>query len=512
MKGVIYARYSSDSQREESIEGQIRECMDYAERNDITVLSSYIDRALSAKTANRPEFQRMIKDSAKNLFDVVIVWKLDRFARNRYDSAHYKTILRKNSVKVVSAKEAITEDSTGILLESLLEGYAEFYSAELSEKVTRGLTENALKHRYNGGGVPVGYIIDADKHYQIDPLIAPLVLEAFTRYSEGATIKQLVDWLNAQGIQSCRKRPMRIDCVNRLLRNRRYIGEYSYRDIVEPDAIPAIVPKDLFGRVQERLAKNKKAPARFKAVEERYLLTTKLFCGKCGAYMVGESGTSHTGKFHQYYKCVTAKKKQGCKKKTVRKEWIEDIVVNETLAMLQDDNILLYIIDTAMELQARENTSLPHLKQQLAETERSIKNMLDAIQQGIFNSSTKQRLDELEQTKSDLEVSILQEEMQKPLLTREQIAYFLHRFRDIDVTNQEQRQKLIDIFVNAIYLYDDKIVFTFNYKDGTKTITLDEIEGSDLCTSGAPNTELAKLVPCFFICIDSMSDSRNKHT
>ena len=219
MKGIIYARYSSDSQREESIEGQIRECMEYAERNDITVLSSYIDRALSAKTDNRPEFQRMIKDSAKNLFDVVIVWKLDRFARNRYDSAHYKAILRKNGVKVVSAKEAIAEDSTGILLESLLEGYAEFYSAELSEKVTRGLTENALKHRYNGGGVPVGYVIDEDKHYQIDPLTAPLVLEAFTRYSEGATIKQLVDWLNAQGIQSCRNRPMRIDCVNRLLRN-----------------------------------------------------------------------------------------------------------------------------------------------------------------------------------------------------------------------------------------------------------------------------------------------------
>ena len=215
-------------------------------------------------------------------------------------------------------------------------------------------------------------------------------------------------------------------------------------------------------------------------------MTTKLFCGKCGAYMVGESGISHTGKSHQYYKCVTAKKKHGCKKKTVKKDWIENIVVNETLAMLQDDNILLYIIDTAMELQARENTSLPHLKQQLTETEQSIKNMLDAIQQGIFTQSTKQRLDELEQTKSDLEVSIPQEEMQKPLLTKEQIAFFLHRFREIDITNHEQRQKLIDIFVNTIYLYDDKIVFTFNYKDGTKTFTLAEIEGSDLYVSGAP--------------------------
>ncbi|MDD4546403.1 MAG: recombinase family protein, partial [Oscillospiraceae bacterium] len=169
MKGIIYARYSSDNQREESIEGQLRECKEFAEKNGITILNSYIDRALSAKTDNRPEFQRMIKDSAKQLFDVVIVWKLDRFARNRYDSAQYKAILRLNSVKVVSATESISEDSTGILLESLLEGYAEFYSAELSEKVIRGLTENALKCKYNGGGLPVGYAIDSEQYFQLDP-------------------------------------------------------------------------------------------------------------------------------------------------------------------------------------------------------------------------------------------------------------------------------------------------------------------------------------------------------
>lgn len=108
MKAVIYARYSSDNQREESIEGQIRECTEYAVRNDITVIGSYIDRALSAKTADRPEFQRMIKDSDKGLFNVVLVWKLDRFSRDRYDSAHYKRILKKNGVRVISAKENIT--------------------------------------------------------------------------------------------------------------------------------------------------------------------------------------------------------------------------------------------------------------------------------------------------------------------------------------------------------------------------------------------------------------------
>ena len=148
LTGVIYARYSSDNQREESIEGQLREYQAFAKKNDITLLDPYIDRALSAKTDKRPNFLKMIKDSAAKKFDVVIVWKLDRFARNRYDSAHCKSLLRKNGVRVMSATEAISEGAEGILLESILEGMPEYYSAELSEKVVRGLTENELKCKY----------------------------------------------------------------------------------------------------------------------------------------------------------------------------------------------------------------------------------------------------------------------------------------------------------------------------------------------------------------------------
>lgn len=143
MKAVIYARFSSEKQNEASIEGQLRECMEYAEFNNIQVVGNYIDRAQSAKTDHRPNFQKMIKDSAKRLFDVIIVWKLDRFARNRFDSAYYKNILKKNGVRVVSAKESISEGAEGIILESVLEGYAEYYSVELAEKVTRGMTDNA---------------------------------------------------------------------------------------------------------------------------------------------------------------------------------------------------------------------------------------------------------------------------------------------------------------------------------------------------------------------------------
>ena len=489
MKAVIYARYSSDNQREESIEGQIRECTAFAEKNGITILRHYIDRAFSAKTDNRPEFQNMIKDSGKRLFDMIIVWKLDRFARNRYDSARYKATLKKNGVKVVSATEVISDGAEGIILESVLEGYAEYYSADLSEKVVRGMTENALKSKYNGGTRPIGYLIDSDQCFQLDPLTAPFVREAFQRYDEGATMTQIRDWLNEQGVKNTRGQKMTYNSVQHLLNNRRYIGEYTYRDIVVPDGIPAIVPQDLFDRVQEKLAKNKKAPARHKA-EDDYLLTTKLFCGYCGAYLCGESGTSHTGNVHHYYKCVSVKKKRTeCHKKSVRKEWIEDLVVSETMKMVMDDKAIEAIVSMLMDLQDRENVNLPLYEQQLREADTAIQNLLNAIQQGIFTASTKQRLEELEKQKEELSLSMTTAELQKPKLTREYMEHWFSQFRYGDPNDREFQKRLIDTFVNAVFVYDDKLILTYNYQHGTQKITLKEVEdflGSDLVGLSPP--------------------------
>lgn len=384
----------------------------------------------------------------------MIVWKLDRFARNRYDSARYKATLKKNGVKVVSATEIISEGAEGIILESVLEGYAEYYSADLSEKVVRGMTDNALKCKFNGGMMPIGYVIDAEQHFQIDPLTAPFVLEAFKRYDGGETISSIMNWLNEQGLTNTRGWKMTFNSVGHILHNRRYIGEFRYRDVGVPDGIPAIVPQDLFDRVQEKLAKNKKAPARHKA-EDDYLLTTKLFCGYCGAYLCGESGTSRTGKVHHYYKCVSVKKKRTeCHKMPVRKEWIEDLVVGETMKMVMDDKAIEAIVSMLMDLQDRGNVNVPLYEQQLREADTAISNLLNAIQQGILTRSTKERLEELE----------------------------------------SHRKMLIDTFINAIFLYDDKMVITFNYKEGTKTITFAELQeaisnknGSDLDCLAAPS-------------------------
>ena len=437
MKAVIYARYSSDNQREASIEGQIRECTAFAEKNGITVLRHYIDRAISAKTDNRPEFQNMIKDSNKKLFDMIIVWKLDRFARNRYDSARYKAQLKKNGVKVVSATEVISDGAEGVILESMLEGFAEYYSVDLSEKVVRGMTDNALKCMFNGGTLPMGYVIDAEQHFQIDPVTAPYILDAFKQYDEGATMTQIRDWLNEQGMKNTRGNPLTYNSVQHLL-----------------------------------------------------------FCGYRGAYLCGESGTSRTGVVHHYYKCVSVKKKRReCHKKPVKKGWIEDLVVSETMKMIMDDDAIEAIVSMLMELQEQDNTNIPLYERQLQETNTKIRNLINAIQQGVLTKSTKESLEELEAAKEELETRLANEQLSKPpKISAEFMTFWLHRFRKLDVTKQSHRKMLIDTFINAIYLYDDKMMITFNYKDGTKKITFSEIQeaskrdasGSDLECSPAP--------------------------
>ena len=493
MTAVIYARYSSDNQREESIEGQIRECTAYAEKNGITVIKHYIDRAFSAKTDNRPEFQQMIKDSGKKLFDVVLVWKFDRFARNRFDSANYKMILKKNGVHLISVMEPIAEGSQGILVETLLEGIAEYYSAELSEKVIRGQTENALKGKCTGGTGTIGYKIDDAKFYHLDPLTAPLVLETFQRYDNGDKMVEIVSFLNDKGVRNMLGGKMTHSSVNTMLKNRRYIGELSFRDIVVPDAIPVIVPKDLFDRVQKRLDKNKRAPACGKADEE-YLLTTKLLCGKCGALMFGESGTSATGRTYYYYKCANVKRRKGCNKKTVQKDWLEDLVVRETMKLIQDDAMIDKIVQLVMDVQNQENTTIPLLEKQLREVNKKLDNLMKAIEDGLYTRTMKERLEALEAQKDELTAKIADEKLKKPCFNEDFIRFWLMKFRKLDISQKKQRKALIEIFVNAIFLYDDRMLITFNYKDGTQTVrfedtlTADGVEGksSDLSGSAGP--------------------------
>ena len=509
MKAVIYARYSCDNQREESIEGQLRECKEFAKRKDFMLVDTYIDRAMSAKTDNRPEFQKMIKDSAKCEFDVVIVWKLDRFARNRYDSAHYKATLRKNGVKVLSATEVISEGAEGIILESVLEGYAEYYSAELSEKVIRGMTENALKCQYNGGFIPVGFKIDENKRYQIDELTSPFIKEAFLMYVNGKQIKEIVDFFNGNGVYTSQKKPMTKTSVSTILQNRKYIGEYQYRDIVVPNGIPAIISKELFALAQQRLEKNKYAPSTYKA-DDKYLLTTKLFCGDCGSSMVGESGTSGSGKKYHYYKCVTAKKKGACHKKAVCKADIEEIVMKKTVDSVFEGNVISEVASRVMSWQEKENTVVPLLQKELAEVEKSLANVMNAIEQGLLNSTTKKRMTELNELKSDLEVKIAREEIQTQILTQDQIEFWLNNMSSLNLLSNDNRHRIIDTFVNSIYVYDDKLIINFNCREDSETIPLELTDNcSFLQAVGEPRKPVDTTSTGFSLCKNNGQTSVN---
>ena len=381
MTEIIYARYSSDNQREESIDGQIRECKEFAQKNDIRIIDTYIDRALSAKTDNRPSFQQRIKDSSNGSLIALPVTVMTR------------RILKKNGVKVISATEAISSGAESILLESMLEGYAEYYSAELAEKINRGLTENALKCKYNGGSVAFGYMIDDEQHFQINPTLAPVVLNILNDYLSGKTQKEIREELNNKGLKNANGRDFTINNISKILTNRRYIGNYINKDVVIENGIPAIVPNDGFDKVQEMIAVNKRAPSRHQAVDD-YLLTTKLYCGKCKSFMVGESGNAR-GRRYSYYKCVNTKRNKTCDKKAVKKDWIEDIVIYQVMKFIDDDSLVDLLVNKILSIQGKGSPMLKSLKKQLVQTDTAIENILNAIEQGIITKSTKKRLDEL---------------------------------------------------------------------------------------------------------------------
>ena len=481
MKGVIYARYSpGPNQTEQSIEGQLRECKQYAEENDITIVNTYADRKQTGRNDNRAEFQRMLRDSKKKSFDVVIVWKIDRFGRNREEIAKNKAILRLNGVKVLFAKEHIPEGPEGIILESVLEGLAEYYSANLSQNILRGMRESALKCQFNGSGLAQGYSVDSDHKYVIDPEGAEVVKLIFKMFDEGNTITMIMKHLNDRGIKTLKGKSFTHGGISRILRNRQYIGEYRWRDVVVPDGVPQIIEKDLFERIQKKLDLNKRAPAKGKS-NVNYLLTGKIFCGMCKGTMIGESGKGRSGETFYYYKCRTRKTSHICKKKTERKEWLEKEIVRITAEYVLTDSVISYIADRIIEIQEQEladTSMLKYYENRLKETQRSINNLMKAIEEGIITASTRDRLLALEEEKRDLNVEIEREKLVRPAITREQIIYFLESFKGGDVNDEAYCERIIDTFVNKVLIYDDKIVITYNHSDETREITAELIESS----------------------------------
>ncbi len=412
------------------------------------------------------------------------MYTLDRFARNRYDSAIYKAKLKKNGVRVFYAKQPMPDTPEGIILESVLEGYAEYYSENLARSIKRGMKENAL-HTIAMGSLGLGYKIGEDRKYEIDPVGAKAVRAIFTMYAEGKSKTEIVDWLNEHGFKTSQGNPFNKNSLSRILRNDKYIGVYRYADVVVENAIPPIIDKHLFDKVQALLKHNFASRARNKAKED-YLLSTKLFCGHCGSPMIGESGTSKLGRVYHYYKCSKRKRERDCSKKVEKKDWLEELVVRYTVHhVLTDENIEL-IATKAMELiekDLQDTSVLVGLQGMLKDINKKIKNLMSAIEQGIITSSTKERLEELELERLNIEGQIAREEMKKPLLSKERIVYWLTSFKSGDIQDIEYQRRIIDTLVNSVFVYDDdgngrRIVLTFNISgNNTLTIECSDIEG-----------------------------------
>ncbi len=474
--GVVYVRYSSHAQRDVSIEQQTRVCQAFAKRQGIRIVQIYEDRALTGTSDKRPGFQSMIADAKKGGWQYVIVYTLDRFARDRYDSAVYKRQLKNAGVKVLSAMENISDDPIGILMESLLEGLAEYYSKELSVKVRRGHEDNARKCLVNGV-LPLGYVKGPDGKYQIQEQEATVVLEIFHRVADGESHADIRRDLNRRGITTKLGRSWTRSSFGSLLQNERYAGVYLYNDIRIPGGVPRIVPQELFDAVQLTLHLKPNArkdptgtiPQKRRRDNSVYLLTGKLFCGHCESPMIGVSGTSHTDTPHHYYTCKGRREDHAsCAKRNVRRDDIEQFVAAALRDTMFTPKAMAALAVAAVDYQSRHSNrnELLSLKNRLSDTARALNNLVSAIEAGIFTPTTQARMVELEAQKRDLErlISVTAAEVDGQL-TKEEIITTLELFKDGDVQDKNYQEALIDTFLIAAYIYDDKVRFVFNLGD-----------------------------------------------
>jgi len=487
MNAVIYARYSpGPKQTEQSIEGQVRDCREYAESHNINVLKVYADRHISGTDfERRREFNRMIADSEAGQFEAIIVWKIDRFGRDREEIALNKIKLKRRGIKLIYAKEVIPDGPEGIILESLMEGLAEYYVADLRQKVVRGLKESALKGLAVTGKAPFGYSIDENKKYIENENESWVVRWVFEQYAGGTTATEIIEELKKKGVRSHKGTPITKNGIYSMLRNEKYIGKCFYGSV--PIPIPALVDEDLWNRVQCHIVRRPHSSAVYKA-PEKYQLSLKAYCGECGAMLLGDSGYGKLGQKYSYYKCGSRKKQAKTTKCTLpafRKELLEDFVARCTFQDVLNSEIIDYIAEKVVEISKiqPEACELDSLKANLKECERNHKNLLRAVEDGLYSPAARDRILELEDQMEEIKVQIAMKSIEKPKITKEHVIYWLELFKKGDLNDSGFLQRLFDVFVHSVYIYKDKVVIAYNYSSDNnypEALDVSDIaEGSD---------------------------------
>lgn len=463
LTAVIYARYSSHNQREESIEQQVSECMEFAQANNLKVVDVYSDSAISGKTDKRAAFQRMLRDAEKGKFQVVVAYKSNRIARNMFNAMQYEVRLDELGIKTLYCKEEFGDTAAGRFALRTMMNVNQFYSENLSEDIMRAMNDNAENLKINGR-IPFGYRKGQDSRHEIDPDQAEIVREIFRRVLTGEPQAYIAADLNARGIKTRDGNAWNKNSFRVMLKNDIYIGTYRFVDFEKKDAIPPIITKEDFALMQNFL-QNKKNPQGRHRENGDYLLTGKMFCGHCGAYMVGESGTGKSGVLHHYYACQTRRKSRTCKKETVRRDWIEEKVVELTKNVVLQDDVIQWIADNAVKFQqqARSESDVGLIEQSLAESRKSQNNIMAAIEAGIFTSTTKNRLMEVEANITQLEKSLAIAKAKNVQIDREKIVFSLEKYRNGDIHDKKYQKNMIDSFVKKVILFDDKIEIHYYY-------------------------------------------------
>ena len=479
---VIYARYSSDSQTEQSIEGQLRVCQQYAKNNDIVVVGTYIDRAMTGTNDLRPDFQRMIKDSNKRQWNYIIVYKLDRFSRNKYETTIHKHTLSNNGVKVISAMENIPDTPEGIILESLLEGMNQYYSAELSQKVHRGLNESYIKGNFTGGHQIYGYDI-VDKKNVINDNESAVVREIFTKFAQGYTGVDIAKNLQARGIRTKKGKYITDKAIYKMIQNTKYVGKVKHGETVYTNIYPAIIDEQTWQKVQNIRNAYKHAHCR-KQDKYNYILSGKLICGYCKHKMIGESGKEINKVIkYRYYSCLTKRrhKKEKCELEIIKKEQLEKEIIDITWKVLSNDSNLKTIAKSILnyhEKVSRAESNLKSLEMQRASYLKASQNLITAIEQGIITEQTKIRLKELEEQISQLDFDIEQEKQRNyTYLTEELIIKYFKGIICGDIENIEIQKSIVKTFIREIIVFNDEIIIVYNFTEPlpTKSIIPDNI-------------------------------------
>lgn len=495
---VAYYRFSSHAQNEQSIDQQRELAEEYAKIHGLNIVKEYADEALSGRDDSRPQYQLLLSEIKTLKPAALILWKTDRLGRDRYDLIIAKKIIRDAGCSIECVAEPFLDpnDPTSIFIEGMLDAQAEYYSANLKQNVMRGLNFNAKNCYYNGVKV-FGYTTEelpikgkggrAKKIYAIDPVTSPVVRRIFEDFAGGKPLQDIINELNNQGLKTAKGGLFNVNGLRHILMNRMYLGEYHYGDVVVPDGVPRIISDDLFEEVQKRFVLNKHKPKspevrHLEATEPRFWLTGKLFCGECKESMQGVSGTSKSGRIYYYYECKNHRKHK-CKLKPVQKDFLERCVIEILREFLSDQGNLASLAVDVSEYAKKlhsDDTYLKSLQAELVQAEKEIKNLIEAVKQGVISKTLQQSLSELETKQEALEDAIENEKAKLALANNDYgIKHYFEMYAKADFDDDETRRLIFEYFIDKIYVFEDKLIVDMYYSDNHAEVSLDAFLASE---------------------------------